>query len=151
MPGELQAVSADLGEMIRDLKITTERAKKLTDILAESEGRYDLWVRPSDFGSVVKHRRKRPSLWDKDGDKIAAAHISKKAPLPVKTGRFAAGWNWRIKTTRAVVTSQVSYASYARKVGEDEGAGLKKVEKFLKKDWDKVAHEMAKEIEGWLT
>jgi len=143
MPGELQAVSADLGEMIRDLEITTERAKKLTDILAESEGRYDLWVRPSDFGSVVKRRRKRPTL---RGPSEQTA-----GPLPVKTGRFAAGWNWRIKATRAVVTSQVPYASYARKMGEAEGAGLKKVEKFLKKDWDKVAHEMAKEIEGWLT
>lgn len=143
MPGEVQAVSADLGEMIRDLKITTERAKKLTDILAESEGRYDLWVRASDFGEVVARRRDLPWL-DDEGDQT-------KGPLPVKTGRFAAGWNWRIKGTRAVVTSQVHYASYARKMGEAEGAGLKKVEKFLKKDWDKVAKEMAKEIEGWLT
>lgn len=138
---QIKALSKDLRETIDDLEITPERMKELTNALARSEGRYDLWVRADDFGEVVNRRRDLPWL-DDEGDQT-------EGPLPVKTGRFVAGWNWKIQGTSAVVFNQVPYAVWARKMGEREGQGSRKVERFLRDDWDKVAGEMETVIAGW--
>ena len=141
------SISMEIGEgvqeLIRTLSFDRDLMKRLADKVAESEGRFDLWVRTPDFGSVIRHRRASPSLWDKDGNKIAAAHISKDAPLPVKSGRFAGGWNWKIKGLNAAVKSRTKYAAHARKVGEQPGSGVIKVAEFLLTDWTKLAGEMA--------
>ena len=137
----VKVFSADLADVMDGLEITPSRAKELTDVLANSEGRYDLWVRHKDFGSVVKRRRKKPTL--------SASNPETTGPLPVRSGRFAAGWNWRTRGLSATVSSQVHYAEWARKVGEDEGDGVKHVEEFLADDWNKVADEMAVSIAGW--
>ena len=144
---QIKALSKDLRETIDDLEITPERMKELTNALARSEGRYDLFVRAEDFGSVVRHRRSKPRLRDASGRIIPAAQTE--GPLPVKSGRFAAGWNWKIQGTSAVVFNQVPYAGWARKMGEREGQGSRKVERFLRDDWDKVAGEMETVIAGW--
>lgn len=138
---QIKALSKDLRETIDDLEITPERMTELTDALARSEGRFDLWARASDFGEVVNRRRDLPWLDDKSDET--------EGPLPVKTGRFTAGWNWKIQNTSAVVFNQVPYAQYARKMGEREGQGSRKVERFLRDDWDKVAGEMQTVIAGW--
>lgn len=144
---QIKALSEDLRETIDDLEITPDRMKELTNALARSEGRYDLFVRAEDFGSVVRHRRRKPRLRDASGRIIPAAQTE--GPLPVKSGRFAAGWNWKIQGTSAVVFSQVPYAEHARKADEPRGQGVKKVERFLRDDWDKVAGEMETVIAGW--
>ena len=141
MGGEVKVLDRDLQDMLADLEITPSRAKELTNALARSEARYDLWVRSSDFGSVVNRRRIKPTL--------SALNPETAGPLPVKSGRFAAGWNWKIHGLNATVSSQVPYAKWARKVGEDEGDGVKNVEKHLREDWDKVADEMSVAIAGW--
>ena len=144
---QIKVLSEDLRETIDDLEITPDRMKELTNALARSEGRYDLFVRAEDFGSVVRHRRSKPRLRDASGQIIAAAQTD--GPLPVKSGRLAAGWNWKIQGTSAVVFSQVPYAEHARKADEPRGRGVKKVERFLRDDWDKVAGEMETVIAGW--
>jgi len=144
---QITVLSKDLGPVLDDLEINAERAKELTNALARSEGRYDLFVRAADFGAVVRHRRRKPRLRNASGQIIAAAQTD--GPLPVKSGRFAAGWNWTIRGLNATVASQVPYASHAHKANERDGAGVRKVERFLAEDWDKVADEMAVAIAGW--
>ena len=139
---EIRALSQDLGPMLEGLEITQTRAKELTDALARSEGRYDLWVRHQDFGVVVNRRRIRPAL--------KSPRDETSGPLPVKTGRFAAGWNWKIKGLNATVSNRVPYAAHARKMGEDLGTGVQKVERFLREDWERVALEIETTIAGWL-
>jgi len=128
--------------MLDGLKITRERAKELTDALARSEVRYDLWVRHADFGSVVNRRRIKPTI-TRESEQTSG-------PVPVKTGRYAAGWNWKIKGLSATVSSRVPYALDARKMGERPGKATKKVEKFLREDWQRVALEIETTIAGWL-
>jgi len=147
MGGEVKVLDRDLQDMLADLEITPSRAKELTNALARSEARYDLWVRASDFGSVVNRRRIKPRLRDSAGRIIPAAQTD--GPVPVKSGRFAAGWNWKIRGLNATVSSQVPYAVHARKADEPSGAAIRKVEKHLREDWDKVADEMAVAIAGW--
>ena len=105
-----------------------------------------MWARTSDFGAVVRHRRREPRLYTSDGAKIAAAHISEQAPLPVKSGRFVGGWNWKIKGLNAKVINQVPYAAHAHKTREADGAGLAKVKKWIEDDWSDVADQMADHI-----
>ena len=150
MAGVLAVVSPDLQGLLRSLEFDNDLRKKLTDTLAESEGRFDLWARSSDFGSVVRHRRRKPRLYTADGAKIAAAHISAKAPLPVKSGRFVAGWNWKIKGLNAKVVNQVPYAAHARKTKEPVGAGAAKVEEWIVDDWSDVAEKMADHVAAFL-
>ncbi len=144
---QITVLDQELRGMLDDLDITPARMKDLTDALARSEGRFDLWVRPEDFGSVVRHRRRKPRLRDASGRIISAAQTE--GPVPVKSGRYAAGWNWKTKGSSAVVSSQVPYAEHARKAGEDVGTATRKVERFLREDWDKVAGEMEVAIAGW--
>ena len=150
MAGASASLSSDLQEVIQSLEFDDDLRKKLTDTLAESEGRFDLWSRSSDFGSVVRHRRRKPRLYTADGAKIAAAHISAKAPLPVKSGRVVAGWNWKIKGLNAKVVNQVPYAEHARKTKEPVGAGAAKVEEWIVDDWSDVAEKMADHVAAFL-
>ncbi len=143
------AISSDLQQLIRDLSFDDELLKKLYSALAESEGRFGLWARPPDFGAVVRHRRVRPALYDKSGAKIAAAHISEEAPLPVKTGALVGGWNWKVRKLNAKVETRRKYAPWARKVGEPVGSGLAKVEEWLENDWSSVADEIATIVEEY--
>ena len=144
---QVTVLDQELREMLEDLDITPARARELSDILARSEGRFDLWVRADDFGSVVRHRRRRPGLRDDSGRIISAAQTD--GPVPVKSGRYAAGWNWKIRGSSAVVFSQVPYAGRARKAGERVGAATRKVERFLRDDCGDVAAEMEVVIAGW--
>ena len=144
MTETLAVLDRDLRELIKSLEFDRDLHKKLTDTLAESEGRFDMFARASDFGAVVRHRRRQPRLRNADGALIAAAQTQ--GPLPVKSGRFEGGWNWKIKGLNAKVINQVPYAVDAHKAGEPDGAGLAKVKKWLEDDWSDVADQMADHI-----
>ena len=147
---DTMAVELDLAPLVKDIKLTSKVRKALTDVLAESEARFDMEFRKEDFGSIVRLRRVKPAIRDSSGAVISAANTE--GDLPVKSGRFVAGWNWKIKGLNATVTNQVPYAAHARKVDEEPGEGVKVVTRHLEQDWQDVAESMAdiiqKHIEG---
>jgi len=147
---DTMAVELDLAPLVADLKLTSKVRKALTDVLAESEARFDMEFRREDFGSIVRLRRVSPAIRDSSGAVISAANTE--GDLPVKSGRFVAGWNWKIKGLNATVTNQVPYAAYARKVDEELGEGVRVVTRHLELDWEDVAIDMAdiiqKHLEG---
>lgn len=149
MGDTFQAVALDLADVMKAVEFTPKLRRDLLKTLAESEGRFDMEFRKEDFGSVVRLRRRKPAIRDwKTGRVIEAANTEGK--LPVKSGRFVAGWNWKFKGTNATVESRVPYAVHAHKVDEEAGEGLKVVAKFLEKDWARAADEMATVIEDHL-
>lgn len=149
MGDTFRAVALDLADVMKEVEFTPKLRSDLLKTLAESEGRFDMEFRKSDFGGIVRLRRVKPAIRDwKTGRVISAANT--KGKLPVKSGRFVAGWNWKFKGTNAAVESRVPYAEYAHKVDESEGKGLKVVAKFLEKDWARAADEMATVIEDHL-
>jgi len=144
MPGGTAVLSPDLQALLETLSAElwdANIAGKLNQLLADSEGRFDLFARDTDFGGVVRHRRVKPALRDKTGEPISAA--STRGPLPVKSGRFVAGWNWRVKGINATVINQVPYAIHARKLGKEPGQGYETVKEWIEEDWGEVAEAMA--------
>ena len=148
MAQSFKAVALNLDEVFGDAQITDDLRRVLHGTLAESEGRFDMEYRKEDFGSIVRLRRRKPAIRDKDGKVIMAANTV--GALPVKSGRFVGGWNWKVKGTNATVSSQVPYAEHAHKVDQEAGSGLREVERFLLEDWERVAQEMADIIEDHL-
>lgn len=144
---QITVTSPDLDRVLEDAQVNDALIGKLAAELAESEVRFDEWVRQGNFGAVVRHRRKRPALRRADGSIVSAAQVD--GPLPVKTGRYVAGWIFRIKRRlNAVVKTQVPYAGHARKADERRGEATRKVGKFLLADWEGVGERMAAIIGG---
>ena len=149
MGDAFQAVALDLAEVMKEVEFTPKLRRDLLRTLAESEGRFDMEFRKEDFGGIVRLRRRKPAIRDwKTGRVIEEANTE--GDLPVKSGRFVAGWNWKFKGTNATVESRVPYAIHAHKVDESAGEGLKVVTRFLEKDWARAADEMATVIEDHL-
>jgi|ETNvirnome_2_300_1030623.scaffolds.fasta_scaffold04039_2 hypothetical protein len=151
MGDTFQAVALDLADVMKSVEFTPKLRRDLLKTLAESEGRFDMEFRKEDFGGIVRLRRVKATSAIRDwktGRVIEAANTE--GDLPVKSGRFVAGWNWKFKGTNATVESRVPYAVHAHKVDEDPGEGLKVVTRFLEKDWARAADEMADVIEDHL-
>jgi len=143
---QITVTSPDLDRVLEGAQVNDALIGKLAEELAESEVRFDEWVRQGNFGAVVRHRRKFPALRRADGSIIAEAQVD--GPLPVKTGRYVAGWIFRIRRRlNAVVKTQVPYAEWTRKAGERAGTASAKVEDFILADWRKVGERMAAIIE----
>ena len=143
--------SPRLTGVLKDVDLSAGLRKKLGEALGRSAGRVDVAIRGkgSDFGSLVNQRSRKRGGNPNDpapGEYTVPGEVG----WPVETGRSAQGWKMKIKGTSAILSNNIDYSPHVHVSGERAGQPAKRMDAFIRKDWEKVAEEMADLIEDAL-